>query len=151
MTGYVRSLQVIFRALLTGQVLFLGVAVYLKYKNLFPDSGKENEKTLQVIAILVSLVLVWSGYKLFHAQLKKIREGNFKMPEKQSMYRSGSISQWAMTEAASLFSITGFLLTGNYAFTGLTVLLLFIFSGYYPVKARMVVQMGLSSEEADQL
>lgn len=151
MTGYVKNLQVIFRALLTGQVLFLGVAIYLKYKNLFPDSGKENEKTLQVAAIIISLMLVWSGFKLFNAQLKKIREGNMKLPEKLSLYRSGSITQWAMTEGASLFSITGFLLTGNYAFTGLTVLLLFIFSGYFPVKAKMIVQMGLSSSEADQL
>jgi hypothetical protein len=137
--------------MLFGQVMFLAVAIYLKYNKLFEDSAKEYDKLLQLIVLVAAFTFVWTGFRIFNKKLKFIKEGNMKFGEKLSQYRSMAIMQWALTEAASIFSIVCFMITGNYAFTGITVVLLFIFSGYYPVKARLVIQMGLSSDEADRL
>jgi len=151
MNSHLKSLQLIFRALLTGQVLFLAVAFFLKYQQLFPDIMKEQDKLLQLASLLCGSVLIWTGFTIFKKKMSQAKKADQSFNEKIILYRSASLVQWAMTEAASLFSIVCFLLTGNYAFTGLTVLFLFIFSGHYPVKIKIVNQLELSSEEADQL
>ena len=151
MLNYLKSLQVICRALLLGQVMFLAVAIYLKYNNIFGGAMREYDKVLQLIALGVSFVFVWTGFRLFNKKMAEIKAGNINFDEKLSRYRSAAVMQWAMTEAASILTIVCFMITGNYAFSGLTVVLIFIFSGYYPLKARLVTQMGLSSEEAEKL
>ena len=151
MLNFLKSLQIICRAMLIGQVLFAAVAIYLKSKGTMPDLAKEYDKIMQVAVLLLSVGFVWTGYKIFNNKMATLKAGNYTFDEKISQYRVVSISQWALSEAACILTLVSFLLTGNYAFIGLAAVLLFVFMGYYPVRARAALQMGLSSEEADKL
>ncbi|MEP6673575.1 MAG: hypothetical protein ABJA78_00405 [Ferruginibacter sp.] len=151
MNNQLKRLQIIFKALLTGQILFFAVAIFIKYKKLMPDSDEQLNKILQIAILVISFVCVASGIKIFNKKIQQLKDSNLPVGEKFKEYQSAVIVKWAMTEGACIIAIAGYLLTGNYAFLALAVVLLFIFSGYNPVKSRIVQQLELNDEEAATL
>ncbi len=143
----IKVTQTLYSAFLMGQVLFLGVSIYLRQTGFGITLDESVNRILQIVALLLSVTAVLIGFKIFNKKVAAARDGSYSSGEKMAMHRAASIIQWAMTEGACLFSIVGYLLTGNWAFVGLAVALLFLFAGYYPSKNRVMMQLGLSEEE----
>lgn len=145
-----KSLQVLHRTMLLGLVLFAAVAVYLKYTGSFSSSLAEKDQLLQLIAIGVSFACVFIGASIFKKKILKLRDSQLTIPEKSSTYRSASVIQWALLEAAAFFCVLCFLLVGNMAFLGLAAALLLWFALTAPSKIKIMLLLRLNEEEMER-
>jgi hypothetical protein len=143
-----KALQIIHRAMLLGQIVFLLIVVFLKYSNRFPSTLQHLDQLLQLVALVLSFGGFFIGGVIFKKKLQQVKE----VPDlvaKVMAYRSGCMIQWALLEAASFFCILCFLLVGNYAFLALSLALLLAFAVVGPSKLKLMLQLQLSEEELE--
>lgn len=146
-----QGLQTIFKSLLAGQVFFFAAMLFIKYKKDIPDSGEQVNKLLQIGVLLVSFAALIGGNKLFNKKTGLLRDAGLVFQEKFALYQKASIIKWAMTETACIGSIVSYFVTGNYAFIALAIVLMLIFSSYYPIKIKVVQQLGLNEQDQTAL
>ena len=139
------------KALLMGQILFSALCVYLVYTKTMLSPAKELEKILQVAALIITTGGVYAGITIFKKKLLQIREMQASTKEKFALYRSAFIMQWALLEGPSIFCIACFLLTGNYAFLALAIVIMFLFVMTAPSKVKTITQLQISEAELDEL
>lgn len=139
------------KALLMGQILFSALCVYLVYTKTMLSPAKELEKILQVAALIITTGGVYAGITIFKKKLLQIRGIQASTKEKFALYRSAFIMQWALLEGPSIFCIACFLLTGNYAFLALAIVIMFLFVMTAPSKVKTITQLQISDAELDEL
>lgn len=146
------TINLMHRALLAGQVIFIAIMFYLVYRKEMDPIFIEQEKLLQAIAIVFAAIAIFFGTNLFKKKLALINEsaGN-DAKTKLTKYRAASMLQWGMMEAACLVCGICLLLTGNYAFLALAIVLILYFALLMPVKNRIAAQLNLQSSELDEL
>ncbi len=150
-TGFLKSLRILHLALLAGQCMFLAVIVFVATRAATPALNQQTDKILQVIALLVSFAAVFGSMRLFKKKLLAINDTAANITDKTSQYRTANILQWAMLEGACLFSVICFFLTGNYSFAALAIAIIAFFAMLIPSKIKMMLQLRLSDQEADEL
>lgn len=139
------------KVMLMGQVLFAAVGFYLVYSNTFLSPAKELEKTLQVVALIATVAGVYAGITIFKKKLQRVRDMQSGAKDKFVVYRTACLIQWALLEAPALFCILCLLLTGNYAFLALAVVMMFLFAMMAPSKIKIVLQLQITEAELDDL
>ncbi|MBC7903098.1 MAG: hypothetical protein H7Y27_06730 [Gemmatimonadaceae bacterium] len=146
--GPYKSMVLIHRALLIGQVMFFGVILFIVSTDLFEPPLKALDKNLQVTEIVVAGVCVFLGSRIFASRIEKIREQNSTAVEKMNAYKTAAIVQWALTELPAIFAIVFFMLTGNYAFVALAgALILYFAIALRPIKLKAAIQLRITEEE----
>ena len=146
-----KALNIIHKALMTGQILFASVCIYLTYTKAIESPVKELDRVLQVVALIITAGGIFAGITFFKKKLIQLREMQTSVKEKFDLYRSACIVQWALLEGPSLFCIICFFLTGNYAFLALVVVILFLFTMTAPSKGKILLQLQVSESELDDL
>jgi ABC-type xylose transport system permease subunit len=146
-----KILSLLHKGLLMGQILFSGICIYLVYTNTILPAAKELDKTLQVVALIITAVGIYGGITFFKKKLMQIRVIQADAKEKFALYRTACLIQWALLEGPSIFCTIGFFLTGNYAFLALVVVILFVFIMTAPSKLKMQLQLQISEAELDDL
>jgi hypothetical protein len=146
-----KALNIIHKALMTGQILFASVCIYLIFSKLVLPGAGELDKILQVVALIITAGGIFAGMSFFKKKLIQLREMQIPAKEKFSLYRSACIVQWALLEGPSFFCIICFFLTGNYAFLALVVVILFLFAMTAPSKLKVLLQLQISEAELDEL
>lgn len=146
-----KTLNILHKALLMGQVFFTAICVFVVYTKSILPPAKELEKVLQVAALIVTVAGIFAGMSIFKKKLMQIREMQSDAKEKFAMYRSASIVQWALLEGPSIFCITCFFLTGNYAFLALAIVIMFLFVLMAPSKNKVIIHLQISEQELDEL
>ena len=150
--GAFTAFKIIHTAMLAGQLMFMGVLFYLQYSKTVTPMLVEQDRILQVIAIIFAAFAFYLGISLFKKKLMAIREDvNLAVNQKFEKYRAACIMQWALLEGAGLFCSLCFFLTGNYAFLALGGVLLLLFIMQAPFKNKMALQLGLNSSEMEEL
>ena len=147
----IKALMILHKALLVGQIIFAGVSFFLVYVKTQPSPMEELDRTLQVVAIVLSAGGFFAGTSLFKKKLLQLRDMQISLKEKLGLYRSACIIQWALIEGPCLATIICFFLTGNYAFLALTAVLILLFAMTAPSKAKIALQLGLSEAELEEL
>lgn len=142
-----KTLNILHKAMLAGQVLFAVGCIYVLYTKTIVPSSQDLDKILQVVAIVFSAAGFFAGNFLFKRRLSQAREASAGLKEKFAIYRSACIMQWALLEAPVLFSVICFLLTGNYAFIALAAALILLFTILGPSKIKIAFQLGVSEDE----
>lgn len=143
-----RDMQVLYRRLLYVQIAF-GIIAFLlvQFNIIVPPADVPLDRLLQVIAVLYSFAAVIVGIQLFRRRLETIRDGKEHAREKLGRYRGASLVQWSLLESASIFCTICYLITGNWAFLGLTLTILVIFGGLNPFKHKVMIQLRLSDQD----
>lgn len=138
-----KQLKIIFIALASGQIIyFLTASVLLM--NEIVETNKEYSTVMGfVVPILVVLMVVAS--KLLYNYLINSKQQDTSQAEKINIYRTGNITRFALIEGANLISITAYLITGDFLYTGLFVIVIGIFFINYPSKEKFMAEFGLSS------
>ena len=147
--GY-KSLQIIFFALLCGQLLFLLVAFFLIKQNIFRSSRHDLENIFLSVLVILALLCMVSGNKIFKARLQKLSDIN-PIAARFSEYRAASLVRWALLEGPCLFAIICFILTANYLFILIAIFILFFFGSTAPAKNKVANDMGISTDELDSI
>ena len=146
-----KVLYVLHKALLMGQILFAAACVYIIYTKTVLPSAADLEKILQVAALIITAAGVYAGTTIFKKKLELIREMQTGARQKFAQYRAASIIQWALLEGPSIFCTICFLLTGNYAFLALSVVIMFLFAVIGPSKNKILTQLQITESELDEL
>jgi hypothetical protein len=146
------AFKIVHRALLIGQVLFIGVMFYMVYSKTLVPPLAAQDKIFQVIAILFAATAFFAGNTVFKKRMAAIRDGAaVSTKEKFEKYRAACIVQWALLEGAALFSGICFFLTSNYAFLALATTLILLFAMQAPNKTKAALQLGLGITDMDEL
>lgn len=147
--GTLKKLQLIYKALLMGQVLFAGIVVFMRARGMgIENTVDENtSRILQVVALVISFGCIWAGMHFYRKRIAAIREANIAAPEKLNQYQAASIIKWGLSEGPCLFCIVGYFLTGNWAFLALAAIIIFVFAGYNPQKSLVMRELGLAEDE----
>lgn len=146
------SLNLLFKAMLAGQVIFTAVIFVLVYKEEYSPVFAEHEKTIQIAALAFSALAIFIAISLFKKKLAVINEQTVTDSKtKLTQYRSASIMQWALLEAACLVPGICLFLTGNYAFLALAGVLLLYFAMLIPVKNKIAAQLNMQTSDLDEL
>jgi hypothetical protein len=143
--------MILHKALLLGQIMFATVCIFLVYNKTRGAANEELDRILQVVALALAAGGFFAGTSLFKKKLLQIRDMQTDTKEKLSVYRSACITQWALIEGPSLFTIICFFLTGNYAFIALTAILILLFTVMAPSKAKIAFHLGLTEAEMEDL
>jgi hypothetical protein len=128
------------------------VLIYVLFKRgLLHPNSPSMERTLQVTAALVSVILFVIGLNLFKRQILKARNSNKDGVGRFQLYRNACITWWAMIEGPGLFAIVCFALTGGYAFLVFAAAHILALIVFMPRKENIAVLLNLSNQEVDQL
>lgn len=149
-SGTIKSLQLIHRAMLLGQVIFAVMAYMLKESGKFEASLRDMDQQLQIIAILLSFGCVFGGSIVFKRKIQAARDTERTVSKKASVYKTATIIQWALLEGASLFGIICFLLVGNLSFIFLSAGLIFFFALMAPSRVKAMLLLRLTEQEMEQ-
>ncbi|HAO45323.1 MAG TPA: hypothetical protein PLZ45_00870 [Ferruginibacter sp.] len=140
------------RAMLIGQLLFLGVLFSLAYLDVWKSPLASADRIFQVLAIVVCGTLFFIGNHLFKKRCAALKNDPFiSAAEKFEQYRFANIIQWIFLEGAALFACICFFLVGNQVYLVLGSLLVFLFILQAPGKTKTMLQAGLSMSELEEL
>ena len=149
--AHIKALNTMHKAFIAGQVVFAAAAFYLVYSGMFVPHQKQLEKPLQLISVLLSVGGFIIGNLIFKNRISSVIGTNETVAKKLYTYRVACIIQWALIELSCLFSISGFMLTGDYAFLFLAGALILTFVMLSPAKDKVKFQLQLTDKEAEEL
>jgi hypothetical protein len=148
--SYFMALQIVYFALIAGQLIFAFLSFYLIRSGLF--DGEQAE--LRNIFIYIVPVFVVGGLFISHLLFKSFlnnAKGKISLYEKLTYYRSALIIRYALLEGPSFFAIVVYLLTGDYLFLGMSGLIVLIFFTLKPSVERAINDLELNSEETRRI
>ena len=144
-----RAIQILYKALLAGQILFLLISILLVESGKFPPQVDLINVLLGVASILCMTGIIF-GYALFKRKIADIKiEDDF--TTRIGQYRAASILQWSLSEAPALLCIVSYLLSASRLFWIPIAILLINFLYLYPSKTKIVQQLQLNGEEEARL
>ncbi|MCG7857073.1 hypothetical protein [Flavihumibacter sp.] len=142
------ELQKLYRILLYAQIGLgiLGIAL-IQFNLLKPFASVSMDRLLQVITVIYSFAAVIVGMQLFRRRVESIRSDDNAVRTKLAAYKSAAMLQWYLLLGASVFCMVSYVITGNWSFLGLTIMILAIFGGLNPFKQKVMLQLRLSEQD----
>ncbi len=147
---YFRTLQIIYYALIAGQVFFGLVSVIINQMNNL-NSGLVNLK--DIFLFIVPFITI-SGFLIGRILFKKnmkTASSRAGLIEKMADYRAACIVKYALLEGPSFLAIIFFLVTGDLLFSGMTGLIIAIFLTMKPTKEYAVRNLELNPYEEQKI
>ena len=144
---YFKIITVVYFGLLTGQVIFALITIFLHLRNLFTVQDVSELK--QVFFFIVPIVVLngfFTGNLIYKFQLKKIKKLD-NLISKMVQYKSAMIIRLAFIEGSSFFCIVVYLLTGDFIFIGSAALLILYFITLNPTADKISVELELNPTE----
>lgn len=146
-----RNLKIVHTAILCGLAFFAIISLVIPRQDMGQDADKSFEQILQAIAAVISLLSLLVGFNIFKKQLLAARNDGGSAATRMAIYRSACITWWAIIDGPGIFSIIGFILTGNYIFLALAVFHLALLAVFMPRRDNIILLLNLTSEEVQKL
>lgn len=147
-TEIIKSSLIIFYALLAGQIIFLMISLYLVSANVVQTIPDLSLILTFTILIFISPLLV-VGPIIYRKLISRNFDGVKSTEQKLILYRQGMIIKLAMVEGSSIFSIVCFLITGNFLFVIIAVLLISLFLLHKPTLEKFASDFNIPLSELD--
>ena len=145
--GFLKTINIIFFALLAGQVVFISIALYIV--NSSPPIETENDLFNIIVPVVVGSGLFISNL-IFKKLLEKINN-DAKLESKLAIYQKASVLKFALLEGPSIFATVVYIISGNLMFLGFSVVMILAFLMNIPTRNRLINDLNLNSNEADNL
>ncbi|CAN5196622.1 hypothetical protein BH11BAC6_BH11BAC6_14540 [soil metagenome] len=147
-SNYIKSLNILFNALVTGQALFALVAYALvatgNFKSTMP--GVENIFVYVVAALLIGGR--FGGTMLYKTRLQQAIAAPT-ITEKLNLYRAAFLIRCALLEGPVLFAIITYLLTNATQLIILAAFGILLFLTLKPVKEKIAKELEISVKEIE--
>jgi hypothetical protein len=147
---FFKTLRTIYLALLTGQVLFLLVSVYLVMMTGF-DAGLQDLKDVFLILVPVFVAGGYLGGRMLFKNSMNTAKSRASLAEKLADYRSASIVRYALLEGPLMLSIIAYMITTEISFLVISIFIIAIFLTLMPGIAKVSADLELNSDEERQL
>jgi hypothetical protein len=144
---YFKTINILFFALVTGQVVFALVLFFLNQtqeKVVFITP--EIHRTLTWIAPALAVAGIAIGWLVFNSKLKSLQNMN-SLAEKLKGYQSAMIIRFAFMEGPSLVALVFFYITGDYIFLGVSAFVILAFLFNRPSKSLIIRHLQLHDDE----
>ncbi len=142
-----KTIQMIFFALLAGQIIFLFIAVYLvQIGNMVVNDNLFLP--LFVTDLLIISPAVVLGPMLYRGIINRAKPDST-INDKINLYRQGLIIKLALVEAPTIFSIVGYLLTGSVIFLLIASAVLILFFFHKPSVEKFADEFRISISELE--
>lgn len=142
-----KSLQVLFIAMIIGIILFALVALIV-------NNGKESllkevqsGNGIMIVAGIISWIVLFAGNRLYQKKISSIQSSDETLQKRLSDYRRALVLFFAFMEFPALLSIICFLLTGEYVFLGWVVIMIVIMLTKFPSENNMINILNISAQE----
>jgi nitric oxide reductase large subunit len=145
--SFLKTMRIIFFALLAGQIIFMAVAFFTVNNN--PPQSQSDDLFNIIVPVAIGLGLFMSSL-LFKQMLAKIKKDDF-FEQKLEAYRSALIIRYALLEVPSIFSTVVYLFSGNIIFLAFSGVMILAFLMNMPSRDKATQDLNLSSIEADKL
>src|SRR6476620_7827173 len=145
-TNYLRALNVLYTALLSGQVIFALLAFALVATGSFSSMISEAENIFYILvpALIISARL--GGTAMFKKKIQQALNAGT-VTEKLTIYRAALITRCALLEGSVLFAIITYLLTNKIALLGFAAGGLLLFYMLKPTKEKVAGELQISSDD----
>jgi MFS family permease len=143
---YFKALQVIYFALIAGQIIFGLIAFFLNQEAGFYSEDPQ----LRSIFIFIVPVFVIGGFmasKIFFKKRVEEAKNKTSLIEKMSYYRAALILRYAFLEGPTFLSIIVYLLTNNWYFLVIAGFMIVIFFTIMPTSERASNELELNKNE----
>jgi hypothetical protein len=129
-TDQFKSIQIIFYAMIAGQLIFLFISVFLVQSGNI-STREDLFLILFVIDLMIIVPAIVIGPIFYRSFMNRVNYG-MSVSEKLNLFRQGTIIKLALVEAPTIFSILGFLLTASVVFLIIAVGVLILFFFHKP-------------------
>lgn len=149
----IKALQILYTALLVGQVLFLIITSVLIFSGNFSADSSLGQYLFQIsiVCIVIGLAGYFAGTALFRKKLEQLNNSSKSLMEKLNDYRGISITRWALSEFATLFSIVMVFVAGSPALLAVAILLIVLFLTIRPSLSKAASDLNVSEMEIEQM
>ncbi len=146
---YFRTLQLIFKALLSGLLFFITIALALVLGNTTP-TNQSLLYPLMGITVFLFINAVFTSKMLFKKKVEHAKSTKA-LDKKITTYTSAVIIRLAFIEATALFATVSYILTANTAFIGTAGILLVMFLLYFPKKEKVIAELELNYDQVSKM
>jgi hypothetical protein len=143
---YFKTLQIIFYALITGQLLFGLVALFLHQK-IGLDNGLNDLKNIFLYIVPIFIAGGYLSSRILFKNSLKTAKSRASLVEKMADYRAALVVRYALLEGPSFFAIVIYQITGYLPFLVMAGFIIVIFLTLKPAKERAVSDLELSPAE----
>jgi hypothetical protein len=144
---YFKTINILFLALVAGQVAFAIVLLFLNQTKRSVDMiTPEIHQTLIWVVPAIAVAGIALGWIVFNARLKSLQMKD-NLSEKLRSYQSIMIVRYALMEGPSLLALTIFYITGNYIFVGIAAFIVVMFLFNRPSKTAIIRHLQLHDDE----
>ncbi len=144
--AYLRSLRIIFAALLISQVMVLVVLYVVRGQQVLATTLDQQYLVRQILPI-ITLALASVGFFLYRRKLMQ-SQAQADLKEKLNSYRVALLLRWMPLEIMSLIFSVLYFLTGRVFFLYFVLLLIPLFIvTQWPTRANVVARLGLGTHE----
>jgi hypothetical protein len=147
---YFKGLNIVYLALLVGQVFFILIALFLFYYARFNVGAAELSEFLIYIVPLFTIAGILASNFLYRKRISMIKLKQ-ELPVKLDNFRSLVVVRLALLEAPSFFAIVAYLLTAQLIYLGFSALIIFVFLTVRPTRMRVISDLELNREEQKQI
>jgi hypothetical protein len=148
--NYLKTLKVIFAAMLGGQISFLGVSIFFIYTGALGLGSVSLREIFNFLVPISTLLGVAAGHLFFRGRLTQIKLKN-SLIEKLNAYRTALIISFALLEAPYILAVVAYLLTASYLFFTIAILIIAVFFFLFPSKNKIINDLELNPTESKDL
>jgi hypothetical protein len=144
-TDIFKQLKIIFLTLVTGQIIYFLISLILVIDEMV-DLDKDFSTIWGFIIPVIVVIMVVASRLLYNYMINTNLDGTSE-EQKQNIYKTGNLIKYVLLESANLLSITFYLLTGDFLYLGMFIIVLGIFLINIPGKDKFLTEFGLTSIE----
>ena len=128
---YFKTLQIIYYALVAGQLIFVSIGFYMVKTGRFNINNPSlNNVFIYIIPLIVIGGVLLSNF-IFNKKLNDAK-GKPSLIEKMTTYRTCLIIRYGLLEGPSFLAVIAYLVTNSIIFLGLAGLIIVLFSTFKP-------------------
>jgi hypothetical protein len=144
--------KLIHKTMLLGQIIATTIFLVLTITKIQTPSLIEQDRLFQLVALLFTAAVFFIGNIIFKRKIATIKNStNLTIQQQYEQYKTASLIQWALLEAATLFNGIAYFLVGNYSFIALAAVLILLFAMLAPNKTKMAIQLGITPQDLEDL
>ena len=140
------SIKIIYYALVSGLIVFSAVTLFV-IQSRIEEQASNLDSIFIVVVPIFGLVMMFVSYKLYNQMIINLSRDS-DLSQKIEYYRKAKIVSWALVEAGCLFALVATILTVNYLYIAVFILLFGYFIMMRPSVESFVQEMRLNSKES---
>ena len=141
------TIKVIYRSLLLGLLLFFGITIYIiEYGNI---KNLSNIDSIFIILVPVFGLISMFVSRMIYRQRISNTSASDELVQKIEIYRTSKVISWALVEAGCFFALVAAIVTSNYLYTVVFILLFGYFIMMRPSIESFTQDMRLNSKDSD--